>query len=410
MTSGAWRETELGSVATFQRGFDITKKQQRPGPFPVISSSGPKSTHDEYRVNGPGVVIGRKGLLGGVYFEPGNFWPHDTTLWVKDFHGNDPRFVYYFLKTLHLEAYDVGAANPTLNRNHIHPLPVVAPDLRTQRTIAAVLSAYDDLIENNRRRIRILQEMAGALYREWFVEFRFPGHEESTVVESELGLIPEGWRVLPMDAVCGRITDGAHKSPASVDDGLPMASVKNMHDWGLHIEDCRRISPTDFDELARNHCRPLAGDVLIAKDGSYLKHVFAVEEDMDVVLLSSIAILRPNDVIEPHYLVQYLKDDHVRARLRGYVSGVAIQRIVLKDFRHFLIVVPDEGTLRRWSKTAERSTQLCWRLIDRNRVLTRTRDLLLPRLISGKFPVEDLDIQLPPSMQEEITEPEPAHA
>src|SRR5437870_705744 len=127
-----WQQTTLGEVLTFQRGFDITKKQQCPGPYSVISSSGPGSTHNAFTVKGPGVVIGRKGTLGTVFFSEKNFWAHDTTLWVKDFHGNDVKFAYYFLQILHLEQYDCGASNPTINRNHIHILPVTYPPLSTQ--------------------------------------------------------------------------------------------------------------------------------------------------------------------------------------------------------------------------------------------------------------------------------------
>ena len=102
-----WRECLLGDIITLQRGFDITKKDQSPGPVWVISSSGPASTHSEARAAGPGVIIGRKGSLGTVYFSAEPFWPHDTTLWVKDFKGNHPRFIYYLLKTLGLARYDV---------------------------------------------------------------------------------------------------------------------------------------------------------------------------------------------------------------------------------------------------------------------------------------------------------------
>lgn len=111
--AGHWMTRPLGELITLHRGFDITKNEQRPGPYPVYSSSGPNSTHDEFKVEGPGVIIGRKGSLGTVFFEEGLFWPHDTTLWVKDFRGSDPKFVYYFLKTMGLERYDAGASNPT---------------------------------------------------------------------------------------------------------------------------------------------------------------------------------------------------------------------------------------------------------------------------------------------------------
>src|SRR5229473_1727772 len=195
MLSG-WKRCELGDVLTLQRGFDITKKEQKQGSVPVISSSGIHSFHDTAKVNGPGVIIGRKGSLGTVFYIEEDYWPHDTTLWVKDFHSNLPKFTYYFLSTLNLAHFDVGASNPTLNRNHVHLLPVCWPPLPTQRKIAAILSAYDDLIENNMRRIAFLEEMAQSLYHEWFVHFRFPGHEKKRMVESQLGMIPEGWEVV----------------------------------------------------------------------------------------------------------------------------------------------------------------------------------------------------------------------
>ncbi len=94
-----WEKGQLRDLVFFQRGFDITQAEQRPGPYPVISSSGIASSHDEYRVHGPGVVIGRKGTLGSIHFSEEDYWPHDTTLWSKDLRGNDARFVYYYLHT-----------------------------------------------------------------------------------------------------------------------------------------------------------------------------------------------------------------------------------------------------------------------------------------------------------------------
>jgi len=121
-----FRENFLGDVLTFQRGFDITKQQQTTGDVPIVSSSGVSSHHGVAKVAAPGVVIGRKGTLGTAHYLAKDFWPHDTTLWVKDFKGNHPRFIYYFLQTLHLENFDTGSSNPTLNRNHIHKIKILA--------------------------------------------------------------------------------------------------------------------------------------------------------------------------------------------------------------------------------------------------------------------------------------------
>ncbi len=111
-----WRECALGEIITLQRGFDITQKNQEHGDYPVVSSSGVKSFHNEWKVKGPGVVVGRKGTLGTVFYLKSDFWPHDTTLWIKDFHGNDALFIYYFLKGLDFGRYDVGSSNVIVHR------------------------------------------------------------------------------------------------------------------------------------------------------------------------------------------------------------------------------------------------------------------------------------------------------
>ena len=132
-----WKKATLEELAHFQRGFDISKAEQQPGSVPVVSSSGVTSYHSVAKVKGPGVTIGRKGTLGTVFYSPQDYWPHSTSLWVTDFKGNEPKFVYYFLKTLGLEQFDVGASNPTLNRNHIHGLQIKIPNIKIQQRIAA---------------------------------------------------------------------------------------------------------------------------------------------------------------------------------------------------------------------------------------------------------------------------------
>lgn len=127
-----WTRCALGEQITLQRGFDITKSQQRPGPYPVVSSGGILSHHSEAACDGPGVVIGRKGSVGRVHWVPEHYWPHDTTLWVKDFHGNDPEYVFWFLKSFPLLDYESSTANPSLNRNRLHPVEVVWPERSLQ--------------------------------------------------------------------------------------------------------------------------------------------------------------------------------------------------------------------------------------------------------------------------------------
>ncbi len=155
-----WIHTTIGEQAVLQRGFDITKRQQNPGSIPVVSSGGIKSFHDKAMVDAPGVVIGRKGTLGKVFYLEDDYWPHDTTLWVKDFKGNDPRFVYYFFTGLDVLHLDSGAANPALNRNQVHPINVDWPPVSEQPTIVATLDA---LVEETQRLESIYQRKLDAL-------------------------------------------------------------------------------------------------------------------------------------------------------------------------------------------------------------------------------------------------------
>lgn len=304
----------------------------------------------------------------------------------------DQSYLYYVLKDQNFKDYIVGtaqgaASQASITLDAIKGFELELPDQEVQQKIASILSAYDDLIENNNRRIAILEEMARSLYREWFVKFLFPGHEEVKMVDSELGQIPEGWEVSPLENLCSRITDGSHKSPKSVLEGFPMASVKDMHDFGLNVNSCRKISKEDFDDLVRNDCKVTANDVLIAKDGSYLKHTFVVEKDLDIALLSSIAMLRPNNKIKSHFLSFCLKSPEIKERMKQCVSGVAIPRIILQDFRNFKIVVPAIDLQEQWNNLIKDNMQMCWNLIKKNDLLKTQRDMLLPKLISGKIEV-----------------------
>lgn len=151
------------------------------------------------------------------------------------------------------------------------------------------------------------------------------------------------WRVLPLGEACSKITDGAHNSPKSVDSGKPMASVKDLTRFGVDLSQARHIAPEDFAALIRQGCRPEVGDVLIAKDGnSALDTVCMVKEPLDAVLLSSVAILRPNPkLVASAYLKHYLSSPDVIEYLKSnFISGAAIPRVVLKDFKKALIRIP----------------------------------------------------------------------
>ena len=383
-----WRNTTLGSELTFQRGFDITKKAQSDGEYWVISSSGPSSKHFEAKVKGSGVLIGRKGTLGTVFFSLNDYWPHDTTLWVKDFHGNDERFAYYFLQTLRLEQYDVGASNPTLNRNHIHLLPVLYPQPSIQRRIAAVLSAYDDLIENNQRRIAILEELARSLYREWFVEFRFPGYEGVAIVERDGRRVPEGWGVV-------RATDALYINPPTK---VPRAGLKPFLSMGGLSEISMLVNEEVEYREGNSGSKFKNGDTLFARITPCLENgktgfVQFLTSDTDVAFGSTEFIVLRSRTLCPEMVYLLARSDVFRDNAIKSMSGATgRQRVQEKCFAQFYLAQPDTETLALFSSEASLLFKAIKTLAEKNANLRRTRDLLLPRLVSGELDVSELEI------------------
>lgn len=167
---GEWKEYKLGEVLTFQRGYDLPKSEMNGGDIPVAGSNGVIGYHNQYTTKGPGITIGRSGNIGVPRFYEDNFWAHNTTLFVKDFHGNDVKFMYYFLQTVDFTQFNTGSAVPSLNRNHIHELSIFIPPLKEQERIASILSSLDDKIDLLHRENRTLETMAEILFNKTLSE------------------------------------------------------------------------------------------------------------------------------------------------------------------------------------------------------------------------------------------------
>lgn len=161
-----WETGKVGDFFTLQRGFDITEKQSNAGEYPVVSSSGISYFHSQAMVRGPAVITGRKGKLGQVHFIDSSCWPHDTTLWVKDFKGNRPKFVYWCLRSLNLEKFDAATAVPTLNRNVVHALTCAFPSISEQLLIADHLDSIEATEEAQTRNLASYEQMKSALMSE----------------------------------------------------------------------------------------------------------------------------------------------------------------------------------------------------------------------------------------------------
>lgn len=153
-----WSSAELDKSLVLQRGFDLPKTTRTDGIYPVIAASGPSGTHNEFKVRGPGVCTGRSGVLGGIFFVKEDFWPLNTSLWIKEYPNSTPLYAFYLLKTLDLLALNAGSAVPTLNRNHVHQIPVVTPSMRIIREFDSLGTLIYDRIGSAETENRTLVE------------------------------------------------------------------------------------------------------------------------------------------------------------------------------------------------------------------------------------------------------------
>lgn len=174
----------LGDVVTFQRGHDLPKTQMVDGPYPVLGSNGIIGYHNRYTTTGPVIVVGRSGNVGHPFMVKSNAWAHNTSLYIKDFKGNDPIFIYYFLQTLNLAKFAGGSAVPTLNRNHINTIEVKIPkDVSVQQKIGSILASFDEKISTNNKINDNLMQQAETLYRYLFIKNASPKWRTGSMAE-----------------------------------------------------------------------------------------------------------------------------------------------------------------------------------------------------------------------------------
>ena len=161
---GEWISKTIGDIAPLQRGFDLPTRQICNGKIPVVYSNGIMNHHSSYKCVAPGLVTGRSGTIGKfTYIEDGYYWPHNTSLWVTDFHDNNPKFIYYLYQTIHIEQYSTGSGVPTLNRNNVHRHKTFIPKLKEQNKIAAFLSLLDERISTQSKIIEDLKKLKSAI-------------------------------------------------------------------------------------------------------------------------------------------------------------------------------------------------------------------------------------------------------
>jgi type I restriction enzyme S subunit len=387
----------LRDLISLQRGYDLTETERQSGKVPIVGSAGVHGYHNQARAKGPGITIGRSGgSFGKVTFIREDFWPHNTTIFVTDFKGNDPLFIRYLLETVDFSLLNSGSAQQSLNRNFVYRIPIKEFSRGQQRKIAAILSAYDELIESNKRRIALLEKLAGEIYREWFVRLRFPGYEKVRLVRG----VPGDWEVKRISEIVEFLSGYSFKSETYISSGsFGIVTIKNVQD-GYFIPEC-----TDFiDALPDNmksHCVLRGGDVLMSLTGN-VGRVCQVYGS-NLLLNQRIAKLESKLKKGSQFLYYTFRNRSMLQLIENLSLGSTAQMNLSPiQLGKQKLVVPDPQLLLRFERTTHPLTSLALNLRRQSENLRESRNAILPRLISAKLPVENLEIQFPPGMIEEL--------
>lgn len=386
-----------GTMPFIQTG-DITNSELYVSRFSQTYS---QAGIDQSRVCEPGVLcIVNAGVNTGdsAILAIKACFPDSVIVFKADRSKCNPAFIKYYLDSIKLgiRSITMGATQDNLSVTKLLTIPIPSFPLAEQGKIAAILTAYDDLIETNKRRIAVLEQMAEELYREWFVRMRFPGYQNTKFIKG----VPEGWKEIELRQICDEASKstkaGEHLSDRFY---LPLDSLAT-----------RQMLPVDhYDYTAAQSSLALfeQGDILFGAMRPYQHKV--VVAPFDGVTRTTMFVIRPKEIYLHAYcylnLFQNSSIEHATLICNGADRPYVVWSRAMERMKVFL---PQEETLAEFEKLAGPILASIREFYFIQRKLTEARDLLLPRLISGKLSVEDLDIQFPPSMQEKATEP--AHA
>ncbi len=387
-----WIDGTIGDLIQLSRGIDLPEQQRRPGSVPIMGSFGVTGYHDRAARSGPGVTVGRSGgSIGVVSYTTEDYWPLNTALYVKDFKGNDPRFCYYFLKTFDLARLNSGSAQPSLNRNFVHPVQTRFPRHDIQIKIAALLGALDDKIDLNRRMNWTLEAMVRAIFKDWFVDF---GPTRAKMAGRAPYLAPEVWALFP-DLLDGGNPEGWPLSSVGKEfqltmgqsppgdtynedgDGLPF--FQGRTDFGFRYPTNRKFcsSPTrlaDTDDTLVSVRAPV-GDLNMARERCCIGR--------------GVSAARHRSAARGY---TYYALQSIQPALEAFEhTGTVFGAINKAQFEGLEIIAPAPNVIEAFEAKARPLDDRIRLNTQEAETLADMRDLLLPRLMSGEIRLRDAE-------------------
>ena len=380
MSFSEWREVKLGEIINLNYGKGLSATKRNPGNIPVYSSAGITGWHDKALIKKNGIVVGRKGTVGTVYYSETPFYCIDTAYYLtEDDTKEDLKYLYYLLNHLPLKKLNTDSAVPGLNRDNAYSQVFSLPPIQEQKSIAHILSILDDKIEVNSQINRTLENIAQAIFKQWFVDFEFPNEDGEPykssggeMVESELGMIPKGWEVKEL----GEIIDIHDSKRIPLSKNEREKREKKYPYYGA-------ASLMDYvDEFIFDGTYVLLGEdgTVVNEDGSpvlqYVWGKFWVNNHAHV--------LSGKKGISTNFLYILLSNLNVS----GAITGAVQLKINQKNLKEMKIIMPNDMKLvSQFSDIVDKSFEKIRVKRDENKNLVLLRDSILPKLMSGEIRV-----------------------
>lgn len=378
-----WVETTLGEVVKFHYGKSLTALKRVNGKVPVYGSSGIAGYHNDPLINKKGLIIGRKGTVGSLYKSSVPFYPIDTVFYLtEDDFELDFMFLYYFIKTLRLDEKSGDSAVPGLNRNEAYSISIKFPaDQKEQKSIAAVLSSFDDKIELLREQNKTLEQTAQTIFKEWFGKYSVDKPEE----------LPDGWRVERLSEIADLKSGYAFKGKDFVEDSKNKAlKIKDLKGRGIvNLSDISNVSDDVVESKKVQFFKLEKGDIVLAMSGNTTGKIGIIPpHEMDLFLNQRVGKFFLKKVNLRSFLYFFLMSGNFEEKILNMGYGSAQPNISPIQIGNIQIIFPEKSILEKYLNLVNPMFKKILDNKEQIQTLTKTRDALLPRLMKGKVKVE----------------------
>lgn len=397
-----WKVDNLGSIAVFQNGRSSPDRDTQ-SDYPVYGANGIIGYTNKINANAGTVVIGRVGAYcGSLYYSQSPCWVTDNAIKGTPESNIDPKYLFYLLGTLNLNSRSGGSGQPLLNQQILNSINIARPSLIEQQQIANILCSLDDKIELNRKMNKTLEKLGKALFMRWFVDFEFPDDDGKPykssggkMVDSEIGEIPEGWNLKIIGDFVSIDRGVSYKGKYLSNKGMPMLNLGSFNLDGRLKLDTLKYYTGDYNSSNTVS----AGDIIVANTDMTQNRVILGSacmvpdsfEGKRVLFTHHVYGLRIRENVPSSYLYRVLKDDNFKNHAIGYATGTTVLFLPKEAVLNYKVLFPSEEILSEFNNVyinLIHKQELNSHEIEN---LSRIRDSLLPRLMSGKLRIKDYE-------------------